>query len=90
MSQQGCGEVRVRMPDRKQVLMRVECDNELIPKAHQAQVTWEVPGELDLSAFYQPIEARDGVAGRGFGAAAASGWRAAGANLAQRYCVVWC
>ena len=56
--------MRVRVPERKQVVMRVECDDELIPQGHQARVIWDVLGGLDLSAFYEPIRARDGIAGR--------------------------
>lgn len=52
------------MPDRCQMVMRVECDDELIPPDHQARVIWEALGKMDLSAFYQPIQAREGVAGR--------------------------
>ena len=32
------GQARVRKPDRNQVLMRVECDDDLIPQQHQARV----------------------------------------------------
>jgi len=56
--------VRVKGPDRTQVVMRMECDDQLIPQKHQARVIWDVLGKLDLSAFYKPIKARDGVAGR--------------------------
>jgi transposase len=58
------GTVRLRRPDRMQVVMRMECDDDLIPKGHQARVIWDVVQKLDLSAFYQPIQARDGVRGR--------------------------
>lgn len=64
MDEQGRGDVRVRVPDRRQVVMRMECDDELIPQGHRARVIWEVVGKLDLSAFYQPIKAREGVGGR--------------------------
>ena len=52
------------MPNRAQVTMRVECDDELIPPVHQARVIWSVVEGLDLSAFCAPIKARDGVCGR--------------------------
>lgn len=54
----------MRRPDRSQVTMRVECDDELIPAVHQARVIWSVAEKLDLSAFHKPIKARDGVCGR--------------------------
>src|SRR5258708_21901507 len=57
-------QVRLRRPDRAQVTMRVECDDELIPQVHQARVIWSVVEKLDLSAFHEPIKARDGVCGR--------------------------
>jgi transposase len=57
-------DVRLRVPDRAQVKMRVGCDDELIPRDHQARVIWDVVGRMDLSAFYAPIQARDGVRGR--------------------------
>jgi transposase len=44
--------------------MRVECDEDLIPQQHQARIIWQVVQNLDLSAFYLPIKARDGVSGR--------------------------
>lgn len=64
MDKQGRCEARVKGPDRMQVVMRMECDDQLIPRQHQARVIWDVLGKLDLSAFYEPIRARDGVAGR--------------------------
>lgn len=57
-------QVRLRKPDRQQVTIRVECDDELIPQVHQARVIWSVVEKLDLSAFHEPIKARDGVCGR--------------------------
>jgi transposase len=57
-------QVRLRKPDRQQVTMRVECDDELIPQVHQARVIWSVVEKLDLHAFHEPIKARDGVCGR--------------------------
>jgi transposase len=57
-------QVRLRMPDRAQVTMRVECDDDLIPSVHQARVIWSVVEKLDLLAFHAPIKARDGVCGR--------------------------
>lgn len=55
---------RVRKPDRSQVVMRMESDDELIPQGHQARVIWDVVAKLDLSAFYTPIKAREGTSGR--------------------------
>src|SRR6476646_1501370 len=56
--------VRLRKPDRSQVTMRVECDDQLIAPVHQARTIWSVVERLDLSAFHQLLKARDGVCGR--------------------------
>ena len=56
--------VRLRKPDRAQVTMRVECDDDLIPEGHSARTIWSVIEKLDLRAFHEPIKARDGVCGR--------------------------
>lgn len=56
--------VRVRAVERDQVIWKAECLDDLLPPQHQARTIWEVAGTLDISAFYQPIKARDGVAGR--------------------------
>ena len=56
--------VRLRKPDRSQVKMRFCCEDELIPQGHQARVIWSVVQTLDLSEFYEPIQAREGVCGR--------------------------
>lgn len=56
--------VRLRKPDRSQVVMRMECDDELIPREHRARVIWAVVGKLDLSGFHASIKARAGVCGR--------------------------
>lgn len=60
----GQGEVRLRRPDRAQYAMRMECTDDLIPAGHQARVIWDVVRKLDLSAFHEPIQAREGVCGR--------------------------
>jgi transposase len=57
-------DVRLRRPERAQILMRVECDDDLIPQGHQARVIWSVVQKLDLSDFYESIKARAGVCGR--------------------------
>jgi transposase len=57
-------EVRLRRPNRSQVIMRVECDDQLISAIHPARTIWSVVENLDLSAFCEPIKARDGVCGR--------------------------
>lgn len=56
--------VRLRVPDRTQVEMKVESPDDLIPADHAARSVWQVAASMDLSAFLQPIKARDGVCGR--------------------------
>ena len=57
-------DVRVRMPERKQMAMTVACADDLVPLGHPVRVIWDVVGRLDLAAFYAPIRARAGVVGR--------------------------
>ena len=64
MSQKTESEVRLRKPDRSQVMMRMECADELIAQLHPVRVIWAVVQKLDVSAFCEPIKARDGVCGR--------------------------
>src|SRR5687768_4493664 len=54
---------RLRVPDRGQVVMKVEAPDDLIPAGHRARVVWRVVESMDLSAFLDPIKARDGVCG---------------------------
>lgn len=56
--------MRLRKPDRLQVMMRAESCDELIPPSHQARLIWSVVQGLDVAAFCEPIKARDGVCGR--------------------------
>lgn len=56
--------VRRRNPERSQVKMRICCDDDLIPQGHQARAIWGVVERPDLSAFHEPIRAREGVCGR--------------------------
>jgi transposase len=62
------GAVRLRVPDRSQVTMRLECDDELVPPGHRVRAVWDVVCRLDrsgaLDAFKGPIRAREGHAGR--------------------------
>jgi transposase len=55
---------RLRRPERSQVIMKMECPDDLIPADHPARRVWAVVESLDLSAFCRPIKARAGVCGR--------------------------
>lgn len=58
------GEPRLRRPDRQQVYL-VPCRlEELLPDDHEARTVWAVVEKLDLSAFYEPIQARGSEPGR--------------------------
>jgi transposase len=56
--------VRLREPNRSQVEMVVQSPDDLIPQDHPARVIWKVCESQDLSAFCEPIKARQGVGGR--------------------------
>jgi transposase len=58
------GAVRLRRPERWQVVMTVECPDDLIPAGHAARRVWAVVESLDLSDFCRPLKARAGVCGR--------------------------
>jgi len=56
--------VRVKSPQRKQVMMHLHTLDELIREDHPVRNIWRYVENLDLSAFYQDIEAVKGGAGR--------------------------
>jgi transposase len=56
------GAVRLRVAKRGQVV--TERLDDLVPAGHPARTIWEISGALDLSAFCEPIRARQGVVGR--------------------------
>jgi transposase len=55
---------RLRQPNRSQVVLRMECPEDLVPEDHPVRVIWAVTGRLDLSAFYTSIRSVEGQAGR--------------------------
>jgi transposase len=56
--------LRLRQPNRSQVVLRAECPEDLVPDDHPVRVLWEVTGRLDLSSFYTSVRAVEGQAGR--------------------------
>ena len=58
------GGLRLRQPNRSQVVLRMECPEDLVADDHPVRVIWEVTSKLDLSGFYKGVRARDGQAGR--------------------------
>jgi transposase len=55
---------RLRTPDRLQYVMNYGCIDELVGPNHQVRAVWQIVDRQDWSAFCEPIEAREGVAGR--------------------------
>ena len=56
--------VRLRQPERLQMATVVTCPDDLVPKTHRVRLLQSVVERLDLTQFYEPIQARRGVAGR--------------------------
>jgi transposase len=64
MNQSSLSDVRLRLADRQQVVMALQCADDLIEADHPVRVIWQVVVQLDLSRFYEPIKARAGAGGR--------------------------
>jgi transposase len=56
--------VRLRQPERLQMAMVVSCPDDLVSATHTVRLLQSVVERLDLTQFYEPIQARQGVAGR--------------------------
>ena len=56
--------VRLRTPERRQMEMVPRCLDDLVSPEHPVRQIAAVVEHLDVSAFCQPIKAREGVAGR--------------------------
>jgi transposase len=56
--------VRLRVPERRQMTMVVQCPDDLVSAQHPVRVVMALVETLDLSRFSEPIKAREGVAGR--------------------------
>lgn len=62
--QRGAGEVRLRKPERRQMAWVPQCLDEVVPLTHPVRLVAALAAKLDLSAFRETIQAREGVAGR--------------------------
>jgi transposase len=60
----GKAAVRLRKPQRMQIQMVMQCVDDLVPAGHQVRTVAQFVSTLDLSAFFEPIKAREGVAGQ--------------------------
>lgn len=58
------GAVRLRVPERRQMAMVTQCTDDLVPAQHPVRTVMALVETLDLSRFAEPIQAREGVAGR--------------------------
>jgi transposase len=57
-------DIRLRRPERSQVVMTMQSADDLVPPLHPVRTIWQVVQSLDLSQFHAPIKARTGQAGR--------------------------
>jgi transposase len=58
------GAVRLRVPERRQMAMVVQCADDLVLAQHPVRMVMALVETLDVSRFAEPIRAREGVAGR--------------------------
>ena len=58
------GAVRLRVPERRQMEMVVQCPDDLVPAQHPVRMVMALVERLDVSRFAEAIRAREGVAGR--------------------------
>lgn len=58
------GAVRLRVPERRQMAMVVQCTDDLVSAQHPVRMVMAVVETLDVSRFSVTIKARAGVAGR--------------------------
>ena len=56
--------VRLRVPERRQMAMVVQCADDLVSAQHPVRMVMGLLETLDLTRFSEPIRARAGVAGR--------------------------
>jgi len=56
--------MRLRVPERRQMAMVVQCPDDLVPAQHPVRMVMALVETLDLSRFSESIKAREGVAGR--------------------------
>lgn len=56
-------EPRLRKVDRRQMVLHPVEIERLIPEDHEARAIWEFLGSVDLSSYYDHVDAREGSAG---------------------------
>jgi len=63
-AERSAGAVRLRRPERRQLAWVAQCPDDLVSAQHPVRRIAAVVERLDVSAFCQPLKAREGVAGR--------------------------
>ena len=53
--------VRLRQPERRQMVMVVRCPDDLVSATHPVRLMMAVVERLDLKRFYEPIQARRSI-----------------------------
>ncbi len=61
---EGQAALRLRVPERRQMAMVVQCPDDLVAAEHAVRMVAALVETLDVSGFGEPIKAREGVAGR--------------------------
>jgi transposase len=56
--------VRLRVPERRQMAMVVQCPDDVVPAEHPVRTVMALVETLDVARFAEAIRAREGVAGR--------------------------
>jgi transposase len=56
--------VRVKLINREQMVLRPMNVERLVPEDHEVRAVWEFVGRMDLSGYYEEIDAVEGEAGR--------------------------
>jgi transposase len=59
-----CAKPRLKPVNRKQLMWRTVDVERLVEEDHPVRAIWELVGRLELSGYYEDIEAVEGVAGR--------------------------
>ncbi len=62
--EEGQGAVRLRYPQRSQLEMIPRCPDDLVGPHHPVRAVAAVVERLDVSEFYKPLKAREGMVGR--------------------------
>src|SRR5260370_8547743 len=61
---EGQAALRLRVPERRQMAMVVQCPDDLVAAEHAVRMVAALVETLDVSGFGEPIKAREGGAGR--------------------------